>query len=184
MKITTVFLDRDGVLNVNKSDYLLHEEDVSIYEDVPAAIKRLTKAGIQIIIVSNQAGIGKELITRRTAEAIFDKVIRGSETKGGHIDDYYYCPHTPDEGCNCRKPGIGMFVRAKLEHDIIMEESVFVGDGFGDAQAAKHLKIPFYLVDQGWGPVTKVKCDAGNIPYIPVKNLRDAVKDIIKRNKG
>lgn len=179
MKITTVFLDRDGVLNVDKPDYLLSMNDVEIHKDVPGALKKLKNAGMRVIVVSNQAGIGKELISRRAAEEIFDEVIRLSETKGGHVDGYYYCPHTPDDGCNCRKPGIGMFLRAKREHKIIMKEAVFVGDGFGDARAAKRLKIPFYLVEQGWGPVTKVKCDSAKVSYIQVTNLQDAVDKIL-----
>ncbi len=179
MKISTVFLDRDGVLNVDSPDYLLSMDDVKIQRGVPGALKKLSDAGIKIIVISNQAAIGKELISRRTAEQIFDEVIHRSEAKGGHVDGYYYCPHAPDDGCNCRKPEIGMFLRAKREHDIIMEEAVFVGDGFGDARAAKRLKIPFYLVDQGWGPITKVKCDAAGVPYIQAKHLSDAVEKIL-----
>ncbi|MCD6446872.1 MAG: HAD-IIIA family hydrolase [Candidatus Marinimicrobia bacterium] len=179
MNITTVFLDRDGVLNIDRSDYLLSMDDIKIQRGVAAALKKLSDAGLRVIVVSNQAGIGKELISRRRAEQIFDEIIRRSEIKGGHVDGYYYCPHTPDDGCNCRKPEIGLFLRAKREHNIIMEEAVFVGDGFGDAGAAKRLKIPFYLVEQGWGPVTKVKCDKAGVPYIQIKNLRDAVDKIL-----
>jgi len=179
MKISTVFLDRDGVLNVDRPDYLLSMDDVKIQRGVAGALKKLNDAGMRIIVVSNQAGIGKELISRRRAEQIFDEVIRRSEIKGGRVAGYYYCPHAPNDGCNCRKPEIGMFLRAKREHNIIMEEAVFVGDGFGDARAAKRLKIPFYLVEQGWGPVTKVKCDKEKIPYIQTKNLRDAVDKIL-----
>lgn len=179
MKISTVFLDRDGVLNIDRPDYLLDINEVKIQRGVPAAIKKLTDAGICNIVISNQASIGKELISRRASEAIFDEIIRRCELKGGHINGYYYCPHTPDDGCNCRKPGIALFLRAKREHGINMDEAVFVGDGFGDACAAKHLRIPFYLVKQGWGPVTKVKCDKGGIPYIQSKDLQDAVDKIL-----
>jgi len=179
MKISTVFLDRDGVLNVDQPDYLLSIDDVKIQRGVPGALKKLNDAGIHVIVVSNQAGIGKELISRRAAEQIFEEVIRRAEVKGGHINGYYYCPHAPDDGCNCRKPEIGMFLRAKRQHSIIMEEAVFVGDGFGDARAAKRLKIPFYLVKQGWGPVTKVKCDVADVLYIQVKHLQDAVDKIL-----
>ncbi len=184
MKITTVFLDRDGVLNVDSSDYLLSMDNVKIQRGVPAALRKLSDAGMRVIVVSNQAGIGKELISRRGAEQIFDEVIRRSEAKGGHIDGHYYCPHTPDDGCNCRKPEIGMFLRAQIEHKIIMEEAVFVGDGFGDARAAKRLKIPFYLVAQGWGPVTKARCDTSKVPYIQVKDLAEAVDKILEQKEN
>ncbi|MFA6617598.1 MAG: HAD-IIIA family hydrolase [Candidatus Neomarinimicrobiota bacterium] len=186
MKVTTVFLDRDGVINVDCPDYLLSAEDIKIQRGVPAALKKLKDAGIRVIVVSNQASIGKELISRRASEAIYKEIIHRAEKKGGHVDGYYYCPHTPEDGCNCRKPGIGMFLRAKREHKIIMEEAVFVGDGYGDVGAAKRLKIPFYLVEQGWGRVTKVKSDRDGLPYIQVKNLADAVDKIldIKENNS
>ncbi len=184
MKISTVFTDRDGVLNVDKPDYLLRLEDVEIHEDVPAALARLTKAGIRVIVISNQAGIGKELISKRAAEAIFDEVIREAESAGGHIDAYYYCPHTWDDECNCRKPGIALFLRAAREHAFDIKGSVMIGDGFGDARAAEHLRVPFFLVEQGWGPVTKVKCDSSEVPYQQVRNFSEAADAILKLNEG
>ncbi|MEA2077545.1 MAG: HAD-IIIA family hydrolase [Candidatus Marinimicrobia bacterium] len=182
MKITTVFLDRDGVLNIDSPDYLLRLEDVQIHADVPAAIKQLTDAGMRLIVVSNQAGIGKGLLSVPVAEAIFDKVIEGAEAEGGKITGRYYCPHTSEDNCNCRKPKPGMFMQAVKDHGIRLEQSVFVGDGFGDARAAKELNIPFYLVSQGWGSVTKQKCDDKTIPYISVKNLQEAT-DLILASK-
>ena len=179
MKVNTVFLDRDGVLNADKPDYLLRPEDVVIPQDVPGAIKDLTDAGKRLIVVSNQAGIGKGLLSMDEAEVIFDKVIEGAESAGGKIMSRYYCPHMSEDKCSCRKPEIGMFMQAVKDHGVRLERAVFVGDGFGDAQAAKKLNIPFYLVSRGWGPETKQKCDEANIPYIYVKDLQEAVDKIL-----
>ncbi|MCF7832389.1 MAG: HAD-IIIA family hydrolase [Candidatus Marinimicrobia bacterium] len=179
MKITTVFLDRDGVLNVDKPEYLLSLTDVQIHDDVPAAVKKLTDAGMRIIVVSNQAGIGKGLLDEMDAEMIFQTIIIGVEADGGKIDAYYYCPHTKDDECTCRKPEIGMFMQAVKDHGVLLEESVLVGDGFCDAKAAETLNIPFYLVRRGWGPATKRKCDTAGTPYVSVKDLREAVEKIL-----
>ena len=180
MKITTVFLDRDGVLNVDNPDYILRLSDVEIHDDVPGAVKELTDAGLRLIVVSNQAGIGKGLLDVEDAEFIFQSIIFGVEAEGGKITGYYYCPHTKDDECGCRKPETGMFMQAVKDHGILLEESVFVGDGFADARAAQTMGIPFYLVQQGWGATTKRKCDKAEIPYISVKNLQDAATRILK----
>lgn len=179
MKVNTVFLDRDGVLNEDSADYILRVKDIKIHKDVPCTLKLLTDAGKRMIIVSNQAGIGKGLLTVDEAKIIFAKIIELSEVEGGKIAGHYFCPHTNEDQCNCRKPKVGMFMQAVRDHGIRLERAVFVGDGFGDAQAAKTLNIPFYLVAQGWGPTTKQKCDDQNIPYIYVKDLREAVDRIL-----
>ena len=184
MKISTVFLDRDGVLNVDDPNYILQLDEALIHDDVPQAIKQLSDQGLHIIIISNQACIGKGLLSRRTAEAIFDEIITLAESQGGKITDYYYCPQTKEDACNCRKTGIALFLRAQRKYQFNMNEAVFVGDGYADAEAAKHLKIPFYLVEQGWGKVTKVKCDASSTPYIQVKNLQDAVDKILAQKEN
>ncbi|MBW6458898.1 MAG: HAD-IIIA family hydrolase, partial [FCB group bacterium] len=107
MKISTVFLDRDGVLNEDKPTYLIRVEDVVIHKDVPEALHKLRAAGIRVFVVSNQGGIGRGLHNRENAEKIFRKVIEGSEAGGGKIDGWYYCPHAPEDTCSCRKPRTG-----------------------------------------------------------------------------
>jgi D-glycero-D-manno-heptose 1,7-bisphosphate phosphatase len=184
MVISTVFLDRDGVINEDKPPYLIRVEDVAIHKDVQEALRKLTDAGIRAIVVSNQGAIGRGLHSRENAERIFRKVIDGAEAGGGKIDAWYYCPHPPEEGCSCRKPRTGMFEQAVHEHGIRLEEAVFVGDGFGDALAAQTLGLPFYLVNQGWGPGTKVECDEKQVPYIPVANLGEAVNNILNNREG
>ena len=180
MKVNTVFLDRDGVLNADSPNYIRRVEDVRVHYDVPSAIKALTDEDKRLIVISNQAGIGKGLLSKEDAEAIFDKIIEGAESRGGKITARYYCPHKPEDKCKCRKPKTGMFRQAVKDHGIKMEDAVFVGDGFADAQAAQALHIPFYLVAQGWGPETRMKCDAEDIPYISVSNLQEAVDLILE----
>lgn len=183
MKISTVFLDRDGVLNEDKPPYLIRVEDVVIHKDVPAALRQLTEAGINVVVVSNQGGVGRGLHSYENAERIFRKVVEGAESAGGKILDWYFCPHAPEAGCDCRKPETGMIEQAVREHKIDLREAVFVGDGFGDAGAAQRLGLPFFLLRQGWGERTKISCDEAGVPYNQVDNLQDAVKQILKMHK-
>ena len=180
MKINTVFLDRDGVLNADSPNYIRSLDEVRIQPGVPEAIRTRSDEGKRLIVVSNQAGIGKGLLSVKDAEAIFDKSIKGAESAGGKIMARYYCPHTVEDKCNCRKPKTGMFRQAVKDHGIRLERSVFVGDGFGDAVAAKKLNMPFYLVAQGWGPETRQRCDDEDIPYIFVSDLEEAVELILE----
>lgn len=180
MKINTVFLDRDGVLNADSPNYIRSLDDVRVHYDVPGAIRTLTEEDKRLIVISNQAGIGKGLLSVEDAEAIFDKIIEGAEAAGGKIMARYYCPHKPEDKCKCRKPKTGMFRQAVKDHGIRLEQAVFVGDGYADALTAKALHIPFYLVAQGWGPETRQKCDEEDIPYIYVSNLQDAVDMILE----
>lgn len=183
MKITTVFLDRDGVLNADSPDYILHPEQVRILPDVPEAVRRFTNAGIPLFIISNQQAVGKGLMTPQCAKAIFQKVIAGAESAGGTITGHYYCPHRKEENCSCRKPGTGLFEKAAGDHDIALSESAFIGDGSGDAGAAEQLGIPFYLVKQGWWKKTKVYCDEKGISYTLVRDLSAAAEEILKINQ-
>lgn len=183
MKISTVFLDRDGVLNEDKPPYLIRVEDVVIHKDVPGALRQLTKAGIDIVVVSNQGGVGRGLHSYENAERIFRKVLEGAESAGGKILDWYFCPHAPEAGCNCRKPETGMIEQAVREHGIDLSKAVFVGDGFGDAGAAQRLGLPFFLLRQGWGERTRISCDKAGVPYIQVDNLQEAVTRILETNK-
>ena len=180
MKVRTVFLDRDGVLNADSPNYIRSLNDVRIQSGVPDAIRTLSDEGKRLIVISNQAGIGKGLLSVEDAEAIFDKIIEEVESAGGKITARYYCPHKVEDKCDCRKPKTGLFRQAVKDHGVRLERSVFVGDGFGDAVAAKTLHIPFYLVAQGWGPETRRKCDEADIPYIYVSDLEEAVELILE----
>ncbi len=179
MKISTVFLDRDGVLNVDDPTYVLSVFEIRMHTDVPDAIKQLSDAGIDIFVVSNQACVGKGLIKYEDAEEIFEHIVAHSESAGGKIKDWYFCPHRAEQRCPNRKPNPGMFMKAIREHGVNMKEAVYVGDSHSDALVAKFLNIPFFLVSQGWGPITREALARERIPFTYVSNLQDAVNRII-----
>ena len=131
-----VFLDRDGVINQNRSDYVKTWEEVSFLPDVFPALARLSSTPFCIVLVSNQSPIGRGILSCAEVEAINRRMVAEIERQGGRIDAVYYCPHRPDEGCDCRKPRPGMLLRAACELDLDLSGSYLVGDAVSDVEAA------------------------------------------------
>ena len=157
MNKRAVFLDRDGVI-VKQEEYLNRAEDLVLIPGVGAAIARLNAASIQVIVVTNQAGIAKGHLTLADIEEIHDRLHRELSACKAHLDAIYYCPHHPEatvpeflRDCPCRKPGVGMFEKARDEHDINLEASYLVGDATGDILAGKRAGCRTILVATGFG---------------------------------
>lgn len=130
-----IFLDRDGVIIENRPDYVRSWDDVAIF---PQALRALAAAGRlprQIVIVTNQSGIGRGLIPQPTAEAINRRLAARIEKAGGRIDGVYVCPHAPEAGCRCRKPRPGLLLQAAAELNIDLTRSIMIGDALTDLQA-------------------------------------------------
>ncbi|MDD3806597.1 MAG: HAD family hydrolase [Candidatus Marinimicrobia bacterium] len=183
MKIQTVFLDRDGVLNEDKEDkdeYLRSEEEIIVYPFVPEAIRKLTEKGIRIFIISNQSGINRRFFDEKTVEKMFQKVITYTESTGGKITDYYYCPHLPEEECSCRKPKTGMLQKAVKEYQLSLKESIMIGDALTDYEMANNAGIPFILVRTGKGKRTEEKLKEKGAKFMVVDNLESAVSFLVK----
>lgn len=180
MKISAVFLDRDGVLNEDRDDYVRSLHDVVLYPFVPEAIRKLTERGVHTIIISNQSGISRGYFSRESAERMFEKVIQGAESTGGKITDYYYCPHQPGEDCSCRKPKTGMIKKAVTDHHISLNETVMVGDSRSDYETALNAGIPFILVRTGKGKRTEKELRSAHPGLIVCNNLCDAVSSIVR----
>ena len=123
-----VFLDRDGVLNRDSEDFIRTAEEVEMLPGVPEAVRKLNDAGFIAVVITNQSGIARGFFSEEALGMIHRKLIPQVESAGGHISGVYYCPHLPDEGCNCRKPLPGMLEQAAREHGIDLKRSFFVGD--------------------------------------------------------
>ena len=133
-----IFLDRDGTLIVDLH-YIKDAASVELIPHAANAVRRFNYALMPVIVVTNQSGIARGLITEldyRAARARIDDLF---EERGAFIDDHYHCPHHPDitGPCECRKPGIDMYEQAIVEHQVDAESSVFVGDRFRDLLPAK-----------------------------------------------
>lgn len=145
-----VILDRDGVLNVRppKAEYVRQPEDFRWLPGARDALRLLTEAGYRIIVVSNQAGIARGLMTEGQLEAVHDRMRTEARESGGRVDAVYYCPHGWDEGCECRKPKPGMLFQAQREHHLDLTRTTFMGDDERDEEAARAAGCPFAYVNE------------------------------------
>jgi D-glycero-D-manno-heptose 1,7-bisphosphate phosphatase len=147
-----VFLDRDGVINENLPD--AYVDDWARFRFLPGvveAIAKLNRAGYLVVVVTNQAGIGRGLMTEAALQEIHARMLAAIETDGGRVDLVLYCPHAPEAGCDCRKPRPGMLHRAAARLAIDLERSYFVGDHVTDVQAGRAAGCHPILVLTGRG---------------------------------
>ena len=174
----TVFLDRDGVINENlDNDYVKRWEEYRFLSKSKKAIKTLTDAGWNIIIISNQSGIGRRLMSIQDLEDINARMLEEIESAGGKIQAVYYCPHAPSEGCDCRKPEPGMLFRAAREFGIELPKSYIVGDNITDIQAGARAGCTTILVKTGRGKEILKQRDQWSVsPDYIAEDLYEAVK--------
>ncbi|MGQ0604557.1 MAG: D-glycero-alpha-D-manno-heptose-1,7-bisphosphate 7-phosphatase [Anaerolineales bacterium] len=146
-----LFLDRDGVLIENRPDYVRTLNQVVFIPGAAAALARFhrTCPDWRVVIVSNQAGVGRGLITRETVDSINAAVLHTITVAGGRIDAVYVCPHRVDEVCECRKPKPGLLLQAAREWDIDLSTSIMIGDSAIDMQAARAVGVRPIFVQTG-----------------------------------
>jgi D-glycero-D-manno-heptose 1,7-bisphosphate phosphatase len=132
-----VFLDRDGVINEDRDDYVKNIHELKIFPQVPETIRRFNDAGYAVFVISNQQGVPKGVIAEMDLYAIQNEIARRVESAGGKIAGFYYCTHLASENCSCRKPQPGMLLTAAREHDIDLGKSFMIGDSEKDVIAGK-----------------------------------------------
>ncbi len=158
----TIFLDRDGVINKTSEEspfvqnppnygYVRTWEGFDFLPNSRKAIRNLTQNGYRVIVVTNQAGIGRGLYTEDALNDIHRRMCAEVAAAGGKIHAVYYCPHHPDDGCECRKPKPGMLHRAAREHGIDVSKTYFIGDSLGDIEAGHSAGASTILVLTGHG---------------------------------
>ncbi len=131
----TVFLDRDGTLNYDPG-YLKVAAELKLLAGVGPALARLKGSGAKLIVVTNQSGIGRGMLTLKDLEAIHARLQGLLEQEGAALDAIYFCPHHPNDGCRCRKPHVGMVERAVSELQLDIRRSYMIGDHARDIQLA------------------------------------------------
>ena len=156
--IRAVLLDRDGVINYDSPDYILSPHDWRPIPGSLEAIARLCCENIAVAIVSNQSALGRGMLDQTTFQAIHAKMMLAIEEAGGMIAHTAYCPHAPEDACECRKPKPGLvFETLKvLGLERHTEESVFIGDSVRDVQAAAAAGVRPMLVQTGYGDAGKI----------------------------
>jgi D-glycero-D-manno-heptose 1,7-bisphosphate phosphatase len=143
-----VFLDRDGVIIVEKN-FIIDPSDIEFIPGSLEALKRVPENFLKIII-SNQSGIGRGFFTVEQVEKFNGALIEKIKKNGALIDRIYYCPHDPDDNCDCRKPGIRLFEMARTEYNIKFEDSWMIGDKKSDILAGKNIGAKTILVLTGY----------------------------------
>ena len=131
-----VILDRDGVINADSDDYVKSPDEWHPLPGSLDAIARLCRAGFDVVVATNQSGIGRGLFTVETLEAIHARMRDAVAAAGGHIAGIYYCPHRPEDGCDCRKPAPGLLRRIAADFGQPLDGVPFVGDKLTDAETA------------------------------------------------
>jgi len=144
----TIFLDRDGTLNPDPG-YIRSSDQYELFPGVPQALARLKQAGARLIVVTNQSGVARGLLSLDDLDAIHQKLRRLLHEAGASLDAIYFCPHHPDEQCRCRKPNAGMIDQALRDGGIDLSRSYLIGDQGRDMELAKRIGARSILVTAG-----------------------------------
>jgi D-glycero-D-manno-heptose 1,7-bisphosphate phosphatase len=174
-----VFLDRDGTIN-EEVGYLDDPDRLVLIPGAAEAIRLLNDAGILVIVISNQAGVGRSYFSAATVEAIHRQLAKQLAVHGARVDAIFYCPHHPSEGCECRKPKTGMLLQATRRHELDMRRAFVVGDKVSDLDAGRRVGCRTVLVLTGYGEQARETFrDSLFQPDYISSNLCDAVKWIL-----
>ena len=133
---SAVFLDRDGTI-IKDANYISRPEQVELIDGAAEAISRINAALVPVIVVTNQSGIGRGFYTLADYARVRERVQELLEQHGARIDATYMCPHKPEDGCLCRKPGTLLFERASEDLGIDLSSALFIGDRLRDIEPAK-----------------------------------------------
>jgi histidinol-phosphate phosphatase family protein len=142
-----VLLDRDGIINRMRVDYVKSWEELELVPGSLDAVARLSVAGREVIIVTNQSAIGRGLVTVQTVDEIHRRLAEAIRERGGSVRAFLVCPHTPMDGCDCRKPRPGLLLRARDELGVDLGRAVMIGDHLTDVAAAHAAGCAAILVD-------------------------------------
>ncbi len=149
-----VILDRDGVINHESDEFVKTPAELLPIDGSIDAIARLSKAGFTVAVATNQSGVGRKLIEIPALEAMHDKLRALVKEAGGSVDYIVYCPHLPDDGCECRKPAPGLYNQISAECGVPLDGVPVVGDSERDLQAARAVNARPILVLTGYGKRT------------------------------
>jgi D-glycero-D-manno-heptose 1,7-bisphosphate phosphatase len=182
-----VFLDRDGTL-IEDVGYVCDAADVALFPWTVDAVRALNRAGLPVVVVTNQSGIARGLLTETVLHAVHRHLSALLEAGGARIDAYYYCPHHPDgtvpeytRRCDCRKPGCALIERAAADLDIDPARSFVVGDKWLDVGAARAAGARGVLVRTGYGAGQESEPPPGMSADAVVDNLVEAASWILRQ---
>ena len=176
-----IVLDRDGVINSDSDEFIRNPDQ---WEPIPGsleAIAKLTHAGFLVTVATNQSGLARDLFDITTLNAIHEKMYQAVSKVGGHIDAIFYCPHGPDDNCNCRKPLPGLMLQIAKRFSTSMEGVPAIGDSIRDLQAAEMVGASPILVRTGKGAGSEAcLADYFDHDIATFDNLADAVPYVLQ----
>ena len=179
-----VFLDRDGTIS-EEVGYLNDASHFRMFPFTAGAIRRLNEAQLPVIVVTNQSGVGRGFFPESSVDRIHKLMQKQLLEAGARVDAIYYCPHSSEHDCECRKPKPGMLAQAAREHGLDLRRSFVVGDRYGDVNAAHNAGARGILVRTGYGE-TELTSDVKTWPVQPdliADDLRTAVDWILRELK-
>lgn len=150
-----IILDRDGVINHDSDQYIKSPDEWKPIPGSLEAIARLNQWGYRVVVVTNQSGVGQGLFEMDTLNAIHDKMVKAAAEVGGRIDAIFFCPHTNDDKCDCRKPQAGMLKEVARRYNADLAGVPAIGDSLRDLQAAQAVGAQPILVLTGKGKKTR-----------------------------
>ncbi len=171
-----IFLDRDGTL-IEEVNFLHRIEDLHFFPFTEEAISILKNAGFLLLVVTNQSGIGRGIFSTDDMVQIHEAIQKKLD---GKIDGFYFCPHLPEQRCECRKPNTGMIEQAMQDFSIDLKNSWIIGDKRLDVELGFNTKMNTCLVLTGYGNAELHKLERQ--PNLIAENLLDAARKIVLRN--
>lgn len=171
-----LILDRDGTINADSDHFIKSPDEWVPLPGALEAIARLNQAGWQVVLATNQSGLGRGLFDMTTLNAIHEKMRRALALQGGRIEAVFFCPHTAVEHCHCRKPEPGMFKQIAERFGVDLHDVPAVGDSLRDLQAAATAGALPYLVRTGKGCKTEAEGDlpAGTLVFDDLAQFANA----------
>jgi len=180
--LSTVFLDRDGVLNekMPEGSYVTSPAGFHILPGIPGAIARLNQAGLRVVVVTNQRGIALGLYSSADVDAIHSALQQALISHGAHIDAFFLCPHDKSQ-CNCRKPLPGLFEQATAQFPTITAaSSVMIGDSLVDIEFARRLGMTAILITDNSEQSRPGIGSARELADLRFSSLPEAVNALLK----
>lgn len=173
-----IILDRDGVINQDSDGYIKTPDEWIPIPGSLEAIARLNHAGYRVVVASNQSGLARGLFDINSLNAIHQKMFDALSKVGGHIDAVFFCPHGPDDDCQCRKPRPGLLLEIAERLDADLDGAPAIGDSLRDLEAAVSVGAAPILVLTGKGNKTQAQLAAfGPVPVYP--DLAAAVEALL-----
>jgi D-glycero-D-manno-heptose 1,7-bisphosphate phosphatase len=181
-ELDAVFLDRDGVINENRTD---HVKSWSEFQFVPGAldaIARFTHAGVRVFVITNQAIINRGLVSPDSVDFLNRRMVQEIEKHGGRVEAVAYCPHRPDEECFCRKPQPGLISSLALHHGVDLGQAVTIGDALSDIEAGLAAGCRAILVLTGRGRDQLARAvSLGHSNFHVATDLSEAAEQLLGR---